>query len=324
MISFIVVGKNEGKCLKNTFNSILETIDYCNIQNYELLYIDSKSVDRSIEIVKNNFLEVKILKITGPTNSAIARNIGAKESSGEIMFFIDGDMSIRKEFVEEVMDVSGKLLFPFVSGEIKHILHNKNFKIIGERLMYGIKQDRYETQSGGIFIIKRNLWNSVKGMKTKYKRGQDLDFTLRLSKKSNKIFRKKRIIADHHTIDYMHPDRMWRMIFNGDIVYSRSVIFRDHLFNKKIYPSIIKRFFPLLLLPLSLIIGLISGKIVLSIFIYAFLHIFFITFRVLPKTKKTVRFLHNSLYYFIIDWQVIFAFLFFYPQKKEIKYTSVN
>ena len=52
MIGFIIIGKNEGHKLVRCINSIKKTIDENNIGDYEIIYVDSKSTDNSIELVE--------------------------------------------------------------------------------------------------------------------------------------------------------------------------------------------------------------------------------------------------------------------------------
>ena len=106
MISFIVIGRNEGWKLTKCFESIYDTINYNKLINYEIIYVDSASTDDSIDRAKN-FNEVKIYIITGKFNAAIARNIGAKEAKGDVFFFIDGDMEILPDFLPLVYNENG-------------------------------------------------------------------------------------------------------------------------------------------------------------------------------------------------------------------------
>jgi glycosyltransferase involved in cell wall biosynthesis len=80
MISFIIIGRNEGWKLTKCLQSVFETIAYNKLKNAEVIYVDSKSTDDSIERAKA-FDKVKVLLITGECNAAIASNIGAKEAN---------------------------------------------------------------------------------------------------------------------------------------------------------------------------------------------------------------------------------------------------
>ena len=93
MISFIIIGKNEGKTIKLSIESVLNVIENSLFIESEILYIDSKSSDQTLKIVKS-YRQIKYFELTGKCNAAIARNVGARESKGEVLFFIDGDMEI--------------------------------------------------------------------------------------------------------------------------------------------------------------------------------------------------------------------------------------
>lgn len=94
MISFIIIGRNEGWRLEKCFTSVFKTIKKDNIESFEVIYVDSKSTDNSVNVAKS-YEEIKVFQIVGVCNAAIARNVGAKEAKGDILFFIDGDMEIQ-------------------------------------------------------------------------------------------------------------------------------------------------------------------------------------------------------------------------------------
>ena len=100
-ISFIVIGRNEGWKLTRCLKSIIELIKHNNLSSYEIIYVDSNSTDDSIRVAMS-FNDINVFRISGIFNAAIARNIGARESTGDVLFFIDGDMELNKEFLPSV------------------------------------------------------------------------------------------------------------------------------------------------------------------------------------------------------------------------------
>ena len=126
MICFIIIGKNEGQKLVSCINSIKKTTDENKIGDYEIIYVDSKSTDNSIDLVRGLDEKMKIFRITGKTSPAIGRNIGAAESDADIYCFIDGDMELVPDFFMHVIDDNGKLRYPFVSGQFENIYYDEN------------------------------------------------------------------------------------------------------------------------------------------------------------------------------------------------------
>ena len=184
MISFIIIGRNEGWKLSNCIQSIIDLIKHNQIDTFEIIYVDSNSADNSIERAKE-FGIVKIFQLTGDMNAAIARNIGAKEAKGDVFFFIDGDMEINKEAFFELFDDNMNLKFDFISGDFQDFNYeNKGSKeYIYKEMYHKNKKIKKEFITGGLFAINKNKWFLVNGMRNVFINGEDMDLGLRLSKK---------------------------------------------------------------------------------------------------------------------------------------------
>lgn len=319
MISFIVIGKNEGWKITKCFKSIFDTILYNNLKDYEVIYIDSDSIDNSIERVLE-FDKIRIFKIINNPNAAIARNIGAKEANGESLFFIDGDMEIISEFLPLVYSEDAGLKNNFVSGQFINYYYTTENRYISKEKYHKNKSDKYYITTGGLFFIKKEYWQAVNGMRTKYRRSQDLDIGLRLSKIGVKLLRKSEVLAKHHTIKYLDNKRMWKDILNGNILY-KSMLYRDHLLNKNIYKVIIRNEYTLLILMFVLFL-LFTFQIHYSIIIYLFI----ILLRSLYKLRIiNIEVLNHSAYYIIKDIFTILGFFFFWRKdSNRIKFNKIR
>lgn len=318
MISFIIIGRNEGWKLTKCFESVFATIKHNHIKEYEIIYVDSKSTDDSIETAKK-FKEIKIFQIIGTFNAAIARNIGAKESNGDVLFFIDGDMEIIPEFLPLIYDHKNGLKYDFVSGQIENNYYDNNWDFLYKESYHSFENDKYQTTTGGLFIIRHNLWKSVEGMRTKYKRSQDLDVGLRLSNIGFKLLRKKELLAKHHTIPYKDTNRMWKMFFKGSEFY-RVVLLRDHYKTPAMLKHYIRTNYTSLFLLLSLLISMFTNS-------FAIIGYFFLVFlRSLVNMKKDIINLPSRIIYFIFrDIAIWFSLIFFWPKEiKKIKYRNVS
>ena len=234
MISFIIIGKNEGwrldKCLKSVHTVVVND----NISNYEIIYVDSKSTDNSIEIAKS-YSDVKVYLITGVCNAAIARNICATEASGDILFFIDGDMEIQSGFLPLIVKNDNEMVYPFISGQNLDILYDEEWNYISSSNRWPIgDKDKYSTSAGGLFIITSELWKSVNGMDTRFKRSQDVDLGLRLASKGVLLCRKPDLLAKHHTMMYIVRDEI------GSYRKYTSLLARKHIHTKNMMKKVQK------------------------------------------------------------------------------------
>lgn len=317
MLSFIVIGKNEGWKLTKCMLSIFDTITSNNLNSYEIIYVDSCSSDDSIQRVRA-FPGVKILKLTNDCNSAIARNLGASESNGEILLFIDGDMELMPDFFPVVFDAKFDLRFDYVSGQFLENYYNDPGKPLIPYHKFKNSQISQVT-TGGLFIIRREYWTMINGMREKYKRSQDLDFGLRLAEKGIKLIRKQDVMAVHNTINKRDGQSIWKFLLSGADLYGRSMLYRDHVFNHHIYGIIIRQDYSFLILLLSCIISVIFS-------FPSVLYIYLITIagRSVLSSKGTVNSIKRVLYFFLRDILVFIGLFVFYPRTKfEIKYTKL-
>ena len=321
MISFIVIGRNEGLKLTKCFESIFKTIHENHLNNYEVIYVDSNSTDSSIDIAKNYNIN-KIFKITGKCNAAIGRNVGATESKGDILCFIDGDIEIVPSFFPLIYSEMNGLVFPFVSGKLVNFYYDNEGNLISNDPISPDLEDSFENLTMGFFfLITRNDLFSVEGMRNIFKTGEDHDLGLRLRKnKKLSILRRKEVAAIHYTIDYHNKDRMWRDLFKGNQIYHRSFLYRKHFLNPFVYQKIIRSDYTLLILILAIITIIFQSN--LYLFIFYFILIFV---KSLVIGKRNSNSLFSQYFYFVArDLMNLFGFFLFYPKEvKKIEYDPI-
>ena len=322
MISFIVIGRNEGIKLKKCLDSIINTISANGINYYELIYVDSDSTDNSIDIAKN-YNQIKIYKISGTCNAAIGRNVGAKESRGDILCFIDGDIEIIPSFFQLVYSETRGLIHPFVSGKHVDFYYDYKGELISKEPITPDLEDRYDCfLEGFFFLISRKCWFSVGGMKNVFRIGQDYDLGLRLKRYLGlSVLRKKEVAGFHYTVDYLQKDRMWRDLKKGNQLYHRSLLYRKHFFNPFVYKKVIKTDYTLLLLIISIIIMFFHPS---AIYLLTYLILLFIKSVIVAKRKSNL-FLKQYFYFIARDLINLFGFILFFPKSlKNINYSVIK
>ena len=323
MISFIIIGRNEGWKLIKCFGSVFETIKHNKLNEYEVIYVDSNSTDSSIDIAKD-FKEVKIYKLVSGYNAAVARNIGAEKASGENLFFIDGDMEIIADFLPLIFNEREGLLYNFVSGQFIEYYYDLNDNYIDKKEYHAMNdKDQYEATTGGLFCIKKDVWLSVGGMKTKYKRSQDLDFGLRLAKKGVKLLRKKEIMARHHTMYHLEKYTTFKILPNYYQLYSRSLLYRDHMLNQSIIRIILRNDYTMVLL---IICSILSFSMI-NYLPFSFYILTIIIRSIINANRKINVILKLVVHYIYRDIISILGFILFFPSKindSDIKYIKIR
>ncbi len=303
MISFIIIGKNEGWRLQKCLQSISYVVEQDAIANYEIIYVDSQSTDNSIELAKQ--YGAKTFLIIGECNAAIARNIGAQEAIGDILFFIDGDMELFPGFLPKVLNENGKLKYPFMSGIFNDIVHDLDWNYLHTSRRHKIQEgdaDAIETTTGGLFLINHSLWDEVGGMDTRFKRSQDYDLGLRLSQMGYPLHRKAILLANHYMRQYTI-----RNDYVGNVKYT-ALLLRKHWNDTNYWKIFVKQQYTTISLVLSMILSFISPW-------FLILYVVSIAYKVI-KQKNWKRWWIPI----VRDCMLLWALLFFARKEHELIY----
>lgn len=95
MISVIVPTLNE----ESTIGNCLRSLRNQKMRDFEVIVVDGGSVDRTVEIAKDNKAKV-IVEIACPEFAS--RNIGARVSNGDILLFICADVELPSNLLEKI------------------------------------------------------------------------------------------------------------------------------------------------------------------------------------------------------------------------------
>lgn len=316
MISFIVIGKNEGWKLKLCFDSILNVVQKDEINAYEVVYVDSRSSDDSIALAKT-YPNIRVFLVTGECNAGVGRNIGAKEALGNILFFIDGDMELQPNFLKNVLcDNEKRLVYPFISGLHLDMLYDTSWKFRYSQLENHPPCDEiWMITTGGLFMVERKYWEELGGIDTRLRANEDYDFGLRMSERGVKMCRKCQLLVKHHTTPYN-----LRSTYVTWAKYS-SVVFRKHWRNIEYWKRLLipaqYTAFTLMGCVASLIIGVIfypSCWWLLLLVGYLLI--------LLRKAKKQNEVNVIMMIWLIMRRDVVFltSILCFWPKPIELKY----
>jgi glycosyltransferase involved in cell wall biosynthesis len=318
MISFIVIGRNESWRLEKCLASIRKTATKELNITFELIYVDSQSVDDSISLSKQ-FTD-KTLLITGVCNAAIGRNIGAKEAKGEILFFLDGDMELREGVLSSILTDKGQLTYPFVSGVEYDYLYDYNWNLKEKRIRRKFieGEDVYKPTTGGLFVIEKKLWDEVGGMDNRFFRSQDMDFGFRMSAKGIPLLRKGQLWVNHYTVFYAVRNHAL-----STVKYS-ALLLRKHFFNKTVQISVSKNNYSSYLLAFTLIFALcLDYPLGLFALIPYLLTICYRTMTTRKRTAVELSLFKTAINRITKDILFIYSFLTFYPSKPAISYREV-
>lgn len=104
LISVIIPNYNGKHHLEECFTSLEEM----GFDNYEVILVDNDSSDGSTEFTSSTFPEVNILSLKKNYGFAEGCNLGAKESKGEFIAFLNNDTRVDSKWLEELIKASKK------------------------------------------------------------------------------------------------------------------------------------------------------------------------------------------------------------------------
>lgn len=113
--SIIIPTYNRADMICDCLNSLQAAV---NKSDLEVIVVDS-SDDNTAAVVKNNFPEVNLISLDKQTFPGEARNIGVKNSSSEILAFIDSDCEADKNWLVKGMNKI-KEGYDIIGGPVKN------------------------------------------------------------------------------------------------------------------------------------------------------------------------------------------------------------
>lgn len=130
---------------KNRFHDIIKCIESIEVQTLlpdEIVIVDS-SVTTELKSNLDDLLHDKIAfkYIHALLSLTQARNVGIKESTGDIIIFLDDDVILNKDYIKEIMHIFNNDLEKKVGGVTGNIMENneiqnRSFKrLIGSKIM---------------------------------------------------------------------------------------------------------------------------------------------------------------------------------------------
>lgn len=187
LVSFIVTTKNEEDYLEKCLKSIMNE----TYRNIEVIVVDSFSNDKTVEIAKRCADKVVVKDCLMP----VGRNIGAKYANGDILAFVDADIILQDNWLENalselkdnVVAVTNDL-FPDDRGLKNKILYWYLTLSKSLLFMFGIPNVGH---SGTAAIVRKDIFNKANGYPNDIVAGEDIAFTLRLMKYGKIKFSRK-------------------------------------------------------------------------------------------------------------------------------------
>ena len=193
-LSFIIPARNEARNIERTLQSIHGNLRASSIR-YEVFVVDHGSDDRTRELAVGAGATV----IDGASARTVGqlRNRGATRAGGEVLVFLDADVSLANDWGERLPAALERLRPPARRITGSEVASPTATSWI-QRVWFGVQgKDRSHINTGHL-IVPRVLFESLSGFDERLASGEDYEFSQRARQRGATVEPDDRLVAYHH------------------------------------------------------------------------------------------------------------------------------
>ncbi len=188
LFSIIIPTLNEEKYLPNLLDDLTKQRE----KDFEVVVVDGISDDKTVDKAKRYANKYSLKIITSKKrNLCFQRNLGAKNSAGEYLIFLDADINLNKNYLLEIRKIINKHSFLFLTTyQITNDENNLNF-LLAQISNYGLeilKLINKQMAPGFNFIIYKDIFIKLKGFNEKTTMSEDHDLSIRIQNSGVKLY----------------------------------------------------------------------------------------------------------------------------------------
>jgi GT2 family glycosyltransferase len=260
----VVIGRNEGERLKLCLNSLIGKVT-------RLVYVDSGSVDGSVEFASALGVGVVELDTRIPFTAARARNEGFAyllQLLPEVEFvqFVDGDCEVVDSWMASALAAMTRQDLAVVFGRRKERYPHASIY----NTLCDIEWDTPlgECAScGGDVLIRASAFKEVHGYNAGLIAGEEPEMCVRLRRAGWKIYRINAGMTLHDA-NMMHFSQWWKRTLRAGHAYAEGASLHGHSPEKHWVREVRSNWLWGLSLPVILILALLQPMIILLVLVY--------------------------------------------------------
>ena len=104
-VSIIIINFNQFTLLYNCLNTLEKFINYIS---YEIIVVDNNSTDGDIELITNEFENIKLIKNEKNEGFAKANNRGSEIAEGKYLLLLNNDVEFFQNSIKDIFDFMEK------------------------------------------------------------------------------------------------------------------------------------------------------------------------------------------------------------------------
>lgn len=185
----------------DTIASCLQSVFQSDCSDFEVIVVDDGSTDDTMKHVID--FNCRIVALETNHGPAEARNHGARKAKGDILFFLDADITIESNTLTEIIltfherkNLGGLFCSYQKNTPVQNFI--SKYKNILHHYTHQISREEAVTFCSGFGAIKRDVFLSLGGFDPNVRFLEDIELGYRLHRAGHSILLKKNVQLTHH------------------------------------------------------------------------------------------------------------------------------
>lgn len=178
-VSIIIPTLNEEKHIRR----LLKTLRRQTYKDFEMIIIDGNSKDNTRKIIRKFAKLHPRVKLIVEKKKSVgrARNLGANQAKGKYLLFLDADTLLSQHFLgKSIVEFEEKKL-DIATADFKPLCKDSSHKIYFsmQNMIVWLSQFIRPVAQGAFILVKKSLFDKIKGFDEKIKLAEDVNFVER-------------------------------------------------------------------------------------------------------------------------------------------------
>ncbi len=158
-LSIVILTFNSGDFIKRCLDSLFSNV----LEDTEVIVVDNASTDKTKEILKLYSSKLRFIANESNLGSCAGRNIAIDNSSGDWILFLDCDIVLHKDFIEQIIlkikSVSGRVgaVQPLILKSDSETIYSCGIRLTFLRRFFDIGRDKSDRRK---FACERSIFGA--------------------------------------------------------------------------------------------------------------------------------------------------------------------
>ncbi len=178
-ISIIIPTLNEEGYIGRLLGSIAKQ----SLQPHEVIVVDCNSTDKTCAVVAKHFDALPLISLCGPKGISTQRNIGAAKATGDVLLFLDADVELQPNFLQDAvtefknrrLDIASAYFYADPASPKIDRIGTKAISLYHATFQFS----RNPMGSGFCMFVKRAWHKRLGGFNPEFHHSEDHDFVKR-------------------------------------------------------------------------------------------------------------------------------------------------